>query len=323
MTLPVAIEKDKPLVCLAPMAGVTDAPLRRQVMKYGASMVFSEMIASRSLLQDKCESRPSHSVAHGHGEIPCAVQLAGCDPSIMAEAAKNQEASGAPLIDLNFGCPVKKVVGGMAGSALMRDLTAARTIIESVVNTVNVPVSIKMRLGWDDTSRNAPELARIAEGCGVQMITVHGRTRAQLYNGRADWDAVRVVKESVTIPVLVNGDILTTDDAVTALERSGADGVMIGRGAQGHPWRVSQIKHYLHHGTHLPTPHMTDIGKGLLEQYGDMLELYGDYMGNQIARKHIGWTLATLEGGEELRGRINQMTDFCEVRDSLQKFFLL
>lgn len=309
-------------VLLAPMAGVTDAPFRRLVMSFGAGMVFSEMIASRVMVDEiRRGNTQSHTEKYTQDDFPCAVQLAGCEPDILAEAARIQESRGAPLIDINFGCPVKKVVTGMAGSALMRDIPLATSLMSAVVKAVKVPVSVKMRLGWDAQSMNAPELARIAEDVGIKMITVHGRTRAQLYNGEANWDAVADVKCAVRIPVMVNGDICTPEDVQTALTLSGADGVMVARGAQGKPWIIQHMIHYLQHGVIPPAPTQRAIGLLLLTHYNDILKHYGDYKGSQIARKHIGWTLKDMAGGDETRTTINQMTEPQAVRAEISKFF--
>lgn len=307
-------------VMLAPMAGVTDAPFRRLVMRFGAGLVYSEMIASRVSVEAFSRGRSTNDNLQADG-FPCAVQLAGCDPDVMAEAARIQVECGAPLIDINFGCPVKKVVTNMAGSALMRDVPLATAIMAAVVRAVNVPVTMKMRLGWDDQSINAPELARVAQDVGIKMITVHGRTRAQLYNGPARWDAVGSVKAAVDIPVIVNGDICTPQDAVTAMAQSGADGVMVARGAQGKPWVLNQMIAYLRDGTVPPAPSWAEIGGLLLEHYADMLGHYGDHMGNKIARKHIGWTLAGMDGSDDVRAAINDMTDTAQVRDTIESYF--
>lgn len=285
-------------VFLAPMSGVTDLPMRRMVKRYGAGMVFSEMIASRMMV-DEMRHEQRHTT-HYADEFPLAAQIAGCDPSIMAEAAQLNAARGAAMIDINFGCPVKKVVNAMAGSALMRDIPLATAIMQAVVKSVTIPVSVKMRLGWDDASINAPDLARIAEDIGVKMITIHGRTRNQLYNGQANWDAVRAVKERIKIPVIVNGDILTAHDAKIAQEKSGADGVMVGRGANGKPWALRAIM-----DDTFTTPTQSVIKSLMAEHFDGILSHYGTFNGIKIARKHLGWYLQHWDNTDSLKSAIN------------------
>jgi tRNA-dihydrouridine synthase B len=304
---------------VAPMAGVTDRPFRQLCKQMGAGMAVSEMVASNSLLWGSAKTRRR---ANHEGEVdPISVQIAGADPDMMADAARYNVDEGAQIIDINMGCPAKKVCNVMAGSALLQNEPLVRRIVEAVVNAVNVPVTLKIRTGWDRSNRNAIIVARIAESAGIQALAVHGRTRACAYSGDAEYETIAAVKAAVKIPVIANGDITTPEKAKQVLDYTGADAVMIGRAAQGRPWIFREIEHFLKTGAHLPAPEVTEIHRVLVNHLHDLHAFYGEYTGVRMARKHISWYTRGLAGSASFRHAMNQLQTCAEQLAAVNTFF--
>ena len=304
---------------VAPMAGVTDRPFRQLCKSMGAGMAVSEMVSSNSLLwgSEKTRRRADHA-----GEVdPISVQIAGADPAMMAEAARYNVAQGAQIIDINMGCPAKKICNVMAGSALLQDELLVGRILDAVVSAVDVPVTLKIRTGWDTQHRNALAVARIAENAGIQALAIHGRTRACAYTGNAEYDTIAAVKAMVKIPIIANGDITTPEKVRQVLEYTGADAVMIGRAAQGRPWIFREISHYLATGKHLPLPEVSEIHRVLIKHLHDLYDFYGEYSGVRIARKHISWYTKGLVGSAAFRHAMNQLQTTDQQMAAVNEFF--
>ncbi len=306
-------------VVLAPMAGITDQPFRQLCRRLGAALVVSEMVTSDTRLWHTRKS--SLRLNHSGEPEPRAVQIAGNDPAQMAEAARLNQAMGAQIIDINMGCPAKKVCNRAAGSALMRDEALVREIVHAVVDAVEIPVTLKIRTGWSPEQRNGLEIARIAEDAGIQALAVHGRTRACKFGGQAEYDSIAAIKAAVSIPVIANGDITGAEKARQVLEHTGADAVMVGRAAQGRPWIFREIEHYLRTGEQLAPPSLMDLQDLMLEHLEQLYLFYGDYMGVRIARKHVGWYLTTLPGGPSARREFNGLQSPSEQREQIAAFF--
>jgi tRNA-dihydrouridine synthase B len=304
---------------VAPMAGVTDRPFRQLCKSMGAGMAVSEMVSSNSLLwgSEKTRRRANHE-----GEVdPISVQIAGADPAMMADAARYNVAEGAQIVDINMGCPAKKICNVMAGSALLQDQPLVGRILDAVVGAVNVPVTLKIRTGWDTQHKNALEVARIAESAGIQVLAIHGRTRACAYAGHAEYDTIAAVKASVRIPVVANGDITTPEKAKHVLEYTKADAIMIGRAAQGRPWIFREISHYLLTGKHLPLPEVDEIHRVLINHLHELYSFYGEYSGVRIARKHISWYTKGLVGSAGFRHAMNQLQSTDQQLAAVNEFF--
>jgi tRNA-dihydrouridine synthase B len=304
---------------LAPMAGVTDKPFRLLCKRMGAGMAVSEMVSSNSLLygSEKTKRRANHE-----GEAdPISVQIVGADPEMLAQAAQYNVDNGAQIIDINMGCPAKKICNVMAGSALLQNEPLVATLLEAVVGAVNVPVTLKIRTGWDKANRNAIRIARIAEASGIQALAIHGRTRACAYTGDAEYDTIAAVKASVNIPILANGDITTPEKVKFVLEQTGADAVMIGRAAQGRPWLFREIEHFLKTGTHLPAPQVGEIHRVLRDHVHELYGFYGEHTGLRVARKHISWYTRGLSGSAHFRHHMNELPSSAEQMMAVRDFF--
>ncbi|GAA4648431.1 tRNA dihydrouridine synthase DusB [Kistimonas scapharcae] len=306
-------------VILAPMAGVTDRPFRRLCLRLGAGMVVSEMVTCDTRLWKTRKTR-LRLVHDGEAE-PRSVQIAGGDPEMMAEAARQNEAMGAQIIDINMGCPAKKVCSKAAGSALLKDEALVRAILECVTASVSIPVTLKIRTGWAPEHRNGVTIARIAEDCGIQALAVHGRTRSCMYRGEAEYDTIAEICEAISIPVIANGDITSAEKARSVLDHTGAQAVMVGRAAQGRPWIFREIDHFLKQGTHLPAPKLEDIRDILLDHLAQLYEFYGELPGVRIARKHVGWYLQANDCGQSFRSVFNRLECSAAQCDGIREHF--